>query len=182
MAMRMWAGKFTELLTTDLLAKTLRALDRTAMVMIIVSWSAAILMMGVALYTVSSAHHARQEADEAAAIEPLVPVIKRAALARKEMDGFVDRLRSRYKTVSINASPDNALEISGTDPNNFLDWLSALSYLDTIAPQMRWTIRDLCVGNECGGSALMRAAIIAERVTFQAPQPHGEEIKEPGKS
>lgn len=182
MAMRTHAGKLTELLSTELLAKVLRSLDRTAMVMLIVSWSAAVLMMGVTLYTVSVAHHAGQEAESAAALEPMVPTIKRTALTRKELDSFVDRLRGRYKTVNINASPDNALEISGIDPAHFLDWLSALSYLDTIAPQVRWTIRDLCVGNECGGSSLMRAAIIAERVTFQAPQPKVEEVKTEGKS
>ncbi len=175
-------GKFTSLLSADLLAKTMRSLDRTAMAMLIVSWSAAILMMGVALYTVSTAHHAKVEAETAAALEPLVPTINRATLSRKDLDGFVARLRVRYKTVEISATPDNALVISGTDSAHFLDWLSALSYLDTVAPQVRWTIRDLCVGNECGGSSLMRAAIIAERVTFQTPQAKPVEAKTEGKS
>ncbi len=172
--MRAGIGSIMTLLSVDLLAKTLRSLDRTAMAMLIVSWCAAITMMGVALYTVSTAHRARQEAETAAALEPMVPTIKRATLTRKELDGFVERLRARYKVVGINATPDNALEISGAESAHFLDWLSAISYLDTVAPQVRWSIRDLCVGNECGSATLMRALIIAERVTFQAPLPRTE--------
>lgn len=180
--MSMATVKLRDFFSTELLTKAVRALDRTAVVMIIVTWAAAVFMMGVALYTVSKAHYARQKAEEAAALEPLVPAMKHGVLARRDLERLTTRLKMRFRTVNINATPDNAVEISGTDAGAFLDWLSALSYLDTIAPQVRWSIRDLCIGSECGGASLMRAAIIAERVTFQAPQPRSDENQKDGKS
>jgi hypothetical protein len=167
--MKQTSALFRAFFSTEQLAKAMRSLDRTALVMIMVTWIGATLMMGVALYTVTIAHKARQQADEAAAVEPIVPVTMRAILARAELDKYADRLRLRFDKVTFNAMPDNALEISSTESGNYLDWLAALTYLDTIAPQVRWSVRDLCVGNECGSGAMMRAALVGERVTFKVP-------------
>ena len=84
-----------EILSADLLRRALRSLDRTAIVMIVVGWSATVLMMGVALYTVTLAHRARQATESAQAVEPMLPVIKRAPLVRSELERFADRLRTR---------------------------------------------------------------------------------------
>lgn len=158
------------LLSPEQLAKAMRTLDRAAVVMIVSVWVGAVLMMGVALYTVNRAHQARQKAEGAAAIEPIVPVIQQAMLSRAELEKLAERLRLRLEKIGFNALPDNALEISSSEPGLYLDWLAAMSYLDTIAPQVRWTVRDLCVGTECGTTSVMRAIVTGERVTFKVPE------------
>ncbi|MEJ0062480.1 MAG: hypothetical protein WDO70_04595 [Alphaproteobacteria bacterium] len=175
-------GNISDLLSPLLIAKVLRSLDRTAMVMMIVAWSAAMGMMGIAIYTVKTAGRTSQQAEAAAALEPVVPTMQRTALPRADLEKLADRLASRYRGVSFVATPDNTLDIANSEPNNFMDWLASLSYLDTIAPEARWTIRDLCIGSECG-QALMRARIVGERVTFKAPaQPDLENIGGDGES
>lgn len=157
------------MLSPDYLGRAMRALDRATLVIIGVVWFGTILMMGVAIYTAVKANKARQQTEEAAAVEPIVPQTSRAVVPRAELEKLADRLRSRFEKVSFNALPDNSLEIVSSEAGVYLDWLAALSYLDTIAPQVRWAIRDLCVGRECGGT-LMRAAVSGERVSFKIPE------------
>lgn len=157
------------LLSPDYLGRAMRALDRATLVIIGVVWLGSILMMGIAIYTAVKAGKARQQTEEAAAVEPIVPQTSRAVVPRAELEKLADRLRNRFDKVSFNAMPDNTLEIVSSEAGVYLDWLAAMSYLDTIAPQVRWAIRDLCVGSECGG-ALMRAAVTGERVTFKMPE------------
>ncbi|MBP7253436.1 MAG: hypothetical protein KBA75_08130 [Alphaproteobacteria bacterium] len=160
---------FRALLSPDYLGRAMRALDRATLVIIGVVWLGAILMMGIAIYTAVKANKARQLTEEAAAVEPIVPQTLRAVVPRAELEKLAERLRGRFDKISFNAMPDNSLEITSSEAGLYLDWLAALSYLDTIAPQVRWAIRDLCVGTECGG-ALMRAAVSGERVTFKMPE------------
>lgn len=160
---------FRALFSPEHLGRAMRALDRATLVIIGVVWFGAILMMGIAIYTAVKANKARQLTEEAAAVEPIVPQTSRAAVPRAELDKLAERLRTRFDKITFNALPDNTLEIVSSEAGSYLDWLAALSYLDTIAPQVRWAIRDLCVGRECGGT-LMRAAVSGERVTFKMPE------------
>lgn len=157
------------LVSPEYLGRAMRALDRATLVIIGVVWFSAILMMGIAIYTSVKANKARQQTEEAAAVEPIVPQTSRAVVSRAELEKLAERLRNRFDKISFNAMPDNTLEITSSEAGLYLDWLAALSYLDTIAPQVRWAIRDLCVGSECGGT-LMRAAVSGERVTFKMPE------------
>ncbi len=168
------------LFSTEQLVKATRALDRTAVIMILAVWIGAVVMVGVALYTVSLAHKARQQTDEAVAVEPAVPEMQKAALPRIELDKYAERLRTRFGKITFNALPDNGLEVTAADASTYLDWLTAMSYLDTIAPQVRWAVRDLCVGTECGSGSMMRATVVGERITFRKPEKAAptEEVKD----
>jgi hypothetical protein len=179
------ANLIRALVSPEHLGKVMRSLDRTAMVMIIATWVGALSMMGIALYTVNRAHQAQQKSDDAAAVEPLVPAIQKAILPRIELEKLADRLHSRFEKLTFNAMPDNTLEIAASDAAAYLDWLAAMSYLDTIAPQVRWSVRDLCVGAECASGSIMRAVISGERVSFKipdAPKPEDEPAPKDKKS
>lgn len=178
-------GLLRAMFSSDQLVKAMRTLDRTALIMIMVTWVGALVMMGIALYTVSSANKARQLTEEAAAVEPIVPITQSAPVQRVELEKLAERLHNRFDRISFNAMPDNTLEIASTEAGNYLDWLTSLSYLDTIAPQIRWQVRDLCVGSECGSGAVMRAAVAGEKVNFKVPEavkPDGEASTQPQKS
>jgi len=157
------------LATPEPLGRALKALDRMAVAMMLTSWIGAVVLMGFALYTANSASKARQAAEVAGAIEPIVPMLQRAALPKAELEEYAVMLRGRFVKISFNALPDNGLEVASTEGQDYLDWLAALSYLDTMAPQVRWAVRDMCVGPECGVGAVMRAVVTGERVTFKVP-------------
>lgn len=159
----------TMLTAPEALARAFKALDRTAVIMMLISWLGAVALMGLALYTANSAGKARQAADVAAAVEPIVPVVQRATLPKAELEKYAALLRQRFAKISFNALPDNGLEVASTEGQDYLEWLAALSYLDTLAPQVRWVVRDMCVGPECGAGAVMRAIVTGERVTFKVP-------------
>jgi hypothetical protein len=164
----------------ELLMKALKSLDRAAIAMITAAWLGALCMMGLALYTVTKAHQTQQKTETAAALEPAVPIIQKSIMPRPELEKLAVRLRGRYEKLIFNALPENALEIASSEPNSFQDWLASLSYLDTIAPQARWSIKDFCVGTECGGSALMRAVVSGERINFKIPEPQSfDEVPPP---
>ncbi len=179
------SGLLRAMFSSEQLVKAMRTLDRTALIMVMVTWVGALIMMGIALYTVSSANKARQQTEEAAAVEPIVPHMQSTVVPRAELEKLAERLHNRFDRISFNAMPDNTLEIASTEAGNYLDWLTSLSYLDTIAPQIRWSVRDLCVGSECGSGAVMRAAVVGEKVTFKVPEtvkPAGDGAVQPQKS
>lgn len=165
----MQAASFRSLFSAEHLVKAMRTLDRTAVVMISVTWVCALIIMGIALYTVNANRHAALQVEESAAIEPIVPTVHRALLPRAQLEQYAGRLRNQFSKVNFNAMSDNSLEVISADAGAFRDWMLALSYLDTIAPQVRWTVRELCVGNECGTGAVMRAYVIGEKATFRLP-------------
>lgn len=159
----------TVLASPEQLGRALKTLDRVAVAMMLTSWLAAAVLMGFALYAANSAGKARQAAEVAAAVEPIVPVLQRATLPKVELEKYAVQLRDRFAKIGFNALPDNGLEVASTEGQDYLEWLAALSYLDTLAPQVRWAVRDLCVGPECGAGAVMRAVVAGERVTFKMP-------------
>lgn len=159
----------TMLASPELMGRAFRTLDRVAVAMMLTSWLAAVVLMGFALYAANSAGKARQAAEVAAAVEPIVPVLQRVTLPKPELEKYAALLRGRFAKIGFNALPDNGLEVASTEGQDYLEWLAALSYLDTLAPQVRWSVRDLCVGPECGAGAIMRAIVTGERVTFKVP-------------
>jgi hypothetical protein len=159
------------LLSPQQLSRSLQQLDHAALGMIAVVWLAAVTITGMALYTVNKSYHKGTKVDEAAALEPIVPQMEQARLARPEIGKLSERLKARFEKVTFNATADNQLEIVTSDPNAYEEWLSAIGYLDALVPQVRWSIREMCVGGECGGNSLMKALIMGERVNFKIPEP-----------
>lgn len=174
----------TLLASPELLGRAFKTLDRMAVAMMLTSWLGAAALMGFALYAANSASKARQAAEVAAAVEPIVPMLQRTTLPKAELEKYAALLRGRFAKIGFNALPDNGLEVASTEGQDYLEWLAALSYLDTLAPQVRWAVRDLCVGPECGAGAIMRAVVTGERVTFKLPAAteSGSDVATPKKS
>jgi hypothetical protein len=154
-----------------IVSKAVQAFDKATMVVVVTCWSGAILVMLFALYTLSLSVTAKREAIEASAEEPSLPQMVNKAPTKAELDPLVERLQRRFSDISFALSSDMSLAVSASDGSRFRTWLTVLSYIDTISPQYRWTMREFCVGQKCGSSTLMRAVVTAEKITFLPPTP-----------
>ncbi len=149
--------------------RALQAFDRATMVVVISCWVGAISVMAFALYTVTLSTKAKQEALVAAATEPGLPKVTSTALESAELQPIVDRLQKRFPEISFSTSRERTLTVTANDVNSFRLWLTVLSYIDTVTPQYRWTIKEFCVGSRCEKNTPMRAVLGAEKVTFATP-------------
>ena len=124
------------------------------------------MMTGFALYTLTLSLNARHTAEAALVAEP--------SLAANRLCG-IDPAMCRTSSSVANPLPElkfsfkDRLIITGSEGNQFHDWLIALSYIDTISPQYHWAIQQLCVG-KCPSHDLMHAELIGQKVTFEMPQ------------
>lgn len=158
-------------LSPKLAAKAIQAFDRGMTVVVGACWGAALLMMIFALYTASLSAAASRAAEEAEAAEPILPKTVRQPVEPHDLEPMIERLQHRYMGISFSLGTDRALTVSCVDVNKFREWLTALSYIDTISPEYRWSLREFCVGGGCKGGALMIAVLTGEKISFAAPSP-----------
>jgi len=157
-------------LKSGVMTKALQSFDRATMVVVITSWCGAVLLLAFALYTLSLSVTAKREMLTAAATEPGLPRIVSKAPESAELQPLVDRLQKRFPEINFTMSRDKSLTISAIDVSNFRLWLTVLSYIDTVTPQFRWTIREFCVGSKCEKNTPMRAVLAAEKIIFTTPE------------
>lgn len=160
---------FAKALAPRLISKALKAFDNAMLIVVAAAWSAALLMLLFAAYTVNNAVKERRELLAAEASEPVVPVVNGKAPDISEMQPIVGRLQKRFSEISFVLGNDRSLTVSSGDGAKFRLWLTVLSYIDTVSPQYRWSMREFCVGMKCGSNTPMRAVLTAEKITFSVP-------------
>jgi hypothetical protein len=161
-------------LTSEILQRAMLSFDRSTIVIVATVWSAAIIMIVVALYTLSLSGSAHRAMEEALAAEPVLPKIERTDNNREDARKMVDRLKKKYDGISFENSNEGQIGFIAANPENFSTWLAALTYLDTIAPDTRWSLASMCVGGECGPGAVMSASVTGQRITFSVVTPPAE--------
>jgi hypothetical protein len=155
-------------LSPKMVSKALQTFDRATTIVVGTCWGAALLMIVFALYTVSLSASTKRATEEALVAEPILPKIVRGPIEAHDAQQLTERLKHRYPEITFSLGADQSLTISSNDGNKFHEWLAVLSYIDTISPQYRWMVKDLCVG-KCVASGLMRATLTGEKVSFEAP-------------
>lgn len=160
---------YAKIFDPALLSKAMQTFDKATMLIVSVCWGSALLLILFALYTVDLSVAARRQVVEAAATEPALPKIITQKPEAKEMTILFERLQKRFSDIAFGLGSDQALTVSAVDGGRFRTWLTVLSYIDTISPQYRWNIRELCVGAKCRGGAPMRAVLEAKKITFEIP-------------
>lgn len=150
-------------------AKALQTFDRATTVVVSACWGAAILMMAFAIYTTMLSVSAKRASDTALVTEPSLPKIVRKNIEGRSAQVMVERLQRRYPDVIFSLSNNQSITITAVDGGKFRQWLTALSYIDTISPEYHWSISAFCVG-KCPGNEIMRAVLTGERISFEAPQ------------
>jgi hypothetical protein len=153
-----------------IMARALRTFDRAMVFVVMTCWGVALLVMAGALYTLNISVVAKREALEAAAQEPSLPRIVSKAPDLMELQPLIERMKKRFPEISFSLPKgDHTLTVMASSANNFRLWLTVLSYIDTISPQYRWSLKEFCVGSKCDKSNPMKAVLTAEKIAFTAP-------------
>lgn len=164
--MKYQLSSYAKMMSPGLVARALQTFDKGTIVIVSVSWGAALVIVLFALYTLNASVAAKRQMIDAAAGEPSLPRMSTRAPEVKEIKPLVDRLQKRFPDINFSLGTDRSLTVSATDGSRFRIWLTVLSYIDTISPQYRWQMKDFCVGVQCANSVPMRAILTAQKISF----------------
>jgi hypothetical protein len=169
------APKFlVRIFSPRVISKVLASLDKSTAIVISACWLAALVMLILAVFAVHGAVSSKREAAAAIAVEPALPVVASTPMSLHEIQVVIERLQHQFPDIKIDTRPGEKpmLTIKSDEGIKFHQWVNALSYIDTMSPQYRWTLREFCVGDTCGnGRGLMSASVSGEKVVFSMPQP-----------
>ena len=157
-----------KLFSPKVMAKAVQTFDRATMVVVSTCWGAAGVMVAAAIYTLILSISARHAADNALIAEPNLPKIIHKPMDLRAGQKVYDHMQHRFSDINFTVHGQDIL-VSSTDGTKFRQWLTALSYMDTISPEFHWSITNLCVG-KCPNTELMHAAVTGERISFENPQ------------
>jgi hypothetical protein len=159
-------------LSPTVLARITVTFDRHMMTVLAISWTVAILAILFAAYASWLSGSIKKDITEAEAMEPSLPQLSRENPPQGELKPLMERLKRQYPEINIGLANDSSLTIESALGDNYYTWLSAVSMTDTLAPQYRWSIKELCIGaGGCNSSnTLMSAKLVAEKTSFTAPR------------
>ena len=151
-----------------IMSMALQAFDRATLIVLGVCWTAFFIMLIFAVYTLRQTAAAKHDSETALVAEPALPQMSKQQVDGRLAQTIVDRLQHLYPDIqfSINGA---SIVVSTIDGGKFHQWLTSLSYIDTVYPEFRWTITDLCVG-KCQRGPVMQATLVGERASFSLPQ------------
>jgi len=154
----------------SIVGRAIQTFDKNSAIIVSIVWGAAIVLSIMGSMGISSAMHAREQLAAAEASTPLTPRITQQQLPEPAVKAITDKLAKRYGNVlQINVAPGTGLvTITAKDAGAFSTWLTAVTYLDIIRPDVAWKIEKFCVGAKCGDS-LMSASFSALAVAFEVP-------------
>jgi hypothetical protein len=165
--MRPSARLALNVLSPRIVVKATALLDRSTVVVVSTCWVAALVTLIFAVLSVHNAIVAKKEAATAIVAEPILPVAKTVAIDARDSQAIVERLQHQFPDLKIEVDSTQAITLRSDDGTKFHQWITALSYIDTLTPQFRWTVRDFCVGH-CT-SNLMKAVVTGQKVSFALP-------------
>jgi len=165
------------ILSSRLITMAFQTFDKATLAVVVGAWTMAFFIMLFALYTAHLSVVVKADLAAAEAMEPLLPKIEKKPANIVEVQALADRLQKRFPDIKIAMSRNQSLSISASDGVHFRTWLTALSYIDTVSPQYRWTLDEFCVGMKCavGSADPMRATLIPEKISFGFPAPKKKE-------
>jgi hypothetical protein len=165
--MKLDAALYLKTLSPRIMSKAVQSFDRVTTIVVGACWAGAILMMVFAIYTVGLSVSAKRATEAALVSEPALPKILHQPIDGHYAQVLLERLQHRYPEITFAFGPGQTLLVTALDGSRFRQWLTALSYIDTISPEYHWSIQQLCVG-KCGAE-LMHATLMGERISFVAP-------------
>ena len=150
--------------------QALRTFDKAITIIVSVSWTAALLVVLLAIYATHGALTFKRDQEKLLATEPALPQVTRNAPSKKELEALTDRLKKSFSGFNIELDRDQRLFIRNNDPALFRQWLVLISYVDTISQDLRWNLQEFCVGQQCPGNSIMSAMLGAEKIGFAEPE------------
>ena len=164
------AKSFLKFFSPRLVAKAVTTLDKSTSVVVGSCWLAALVILVLAVFSVHSAVSAKKEVGEALVAEPVLPKVSTTDINAHEEQSILDRLQHQFPDIKFEMGSAGSIVIKSEDGAKFHQWITALSYIDAMAPEFRWTLRDFCVGI-CPGQDIMKAVVVGQKSVFSLPQP-----------
>ncbi|MFY9288724.1 MAG: hypothetical protein WAO98_09525 [Alphaproteobacteria bacterium] len=159
-----------KLFSPKITGKAMETFDRATTIVVGACWGGAVLMMAFGVYTMTLSISAKRDSNEALAVEPSLPRIVEKNIDTRTAQAVAERLGKRFPDLNFSVQNNQGVVVTAIDGSKFRQWLSSLSYIDTIAPEYNWAIQQFCVG-KCHGGDLMRAALVGKKVSIEAPPP-----------
>lgn len=157
-------------LSSTIFEKAVQTIDKSALVIVGVSWLVAFAALGMAFLSVREAAALKVKVETAKALEPALPKISRALLNKDQYQPMIDRLKKQFPTISFDITAKPSLRIYTNKSEEFMNWINAVSYTDSMVSAVRWTLTSMCVGAECPGEFVMSAELVAEMITITNPE------------
>jgi hypothetical protein len=152
-----------------IVAKAVVTMDKSTAVIVSAFWLAALVTLIMAVFAVHGAVSAKKAAAGAQVAEPVLPVISNTSLSAIDIQKIMDRMQHQFPDIRFDTGQNQSIVIRSNDGSKFHQWITALSYVDTMEPQFRWMINDFCVG-ACGNQDMMKATVSGHKVVFSLPQ------------
>lgn len=108
----------------------------------------------------------REELRQTAALTPVVPKIQNKAIAKAEVDAFVESAKNSYRGLDIKAN-GSTIVITGSRTNGFTEFREALGHVQNGGDGWRVSLEKLCVGRECHRSHKLAASLKVNRVSVE---------------
>lgn len=160
--------------SAELIQRAFLSLDKMSAVIVGICWTAALIMLAAALYTIHLASGESREIEAALAAEPSLPKIDIKAVDREEIKKLAERLMKRYpEGLTFAPSNEGFLSVTTTDATFFGDWITGIGYAQTIAPDIAWQFDRFCVGPECSNNTMMQAILKGTRISYKIPETGG---------
>ncbi len=167
------AKLFVRAFSPQRISTALRTLDKSTGLIVGICWLAAFAMIVLTAFSVRGTVLAKNEATKVLVAEPILPDSKTVPIAAVELQKIVDRLKRQFPDIKIEQKQTvkigQMIEVKCDDGARFHEWITALSYIDTMAPQFRWTLREFCVG-ACSNRQLMSAIVTGQKTLLSAPR------------
>jgi hypothetical protein len=150
--------------------KAVLTIDKSTLLIIGIAWLVAMVVAGLAFATVKEASQLRLKTEVARALEPVLPKIVRLPLSKEQYEPLLLRLKKQFPTITFEITPKPTLKIHTSNADEFISWLNAVSYTDSMVSTVRWTLASFCVGVECPSEGLMQAELTAEAINITQPE------------
>jgi hypothetical protein len=155
----------------SVLSKAFGSLDKSMGLIIGISWFVALAVTGIAIISVRDATSLKIKVETARALDPIIPKIDRISLLKEQYEPLVKRIKKQFPTILFEITSTPSLLIKSNQGDDFVTWLNAVSYADSLVPSIRWTLTRFCVGVECAGDFMMTADIKAESINIVKVDP-----------
>lgn len=163
-------GEIGRYFSGSVFEKALVTIDKSTLVIMGVAWVVAIITMGLAFVAVRETAQLKLKTEVARALDPVLPKIVRLALTKEQYEPLIARLKKQFPTITIEITGKPTLRLQSNNPEEFMTWLNAVSYVDSMISTVRWTMTTFCVGTECPGDGLMQAELTAEAINITQPE------------
>ncbi len=150
--------------------KAMVTIDKSTLLIIGVAWAVAMVSIGLAFAAVKDTAQLKLKTEVARALDPILPKIVRLPLTKEQYVPLLARLKKQFPTVIFDITGKPTLRLQSSNPEEFMNWLNAVSYMDSMVSTVRWTLTEFCVGVECPGEGLMQAELTAEAINITQPE------------